>query len=267
MRRCMLLVCIAYGRLLYAQTPLSLHIELPMRQVELGEPIPVQLTFSNDGGEPVFVEYTGVDYGEAGVTICAVSGDERFTHGPGHIDRDASVMRFDYVPLRSGQRFTATALSMNDVEAAVLPSLVLSRAGTYAIRVTFTSEGPTSEGTIWPIWRGRISSDDQQLVVLPSRAERVSERRRQLAKCVADGYCDPDIVGYFRIVKDGEAADLLLQLFELSTPVPPFVLEAIFQQGRKRDLSVLDEYATRSAAAKAEVDHIRSAAVRSAPCF
>lgn len=201
----------------------------------IGEPIGLSLTFTSVNEESVYLDFSGADYSPESLIVCAQRNDKWISTGNIHFDRDVSARRFDYIPLRRGQSFATQLMSINDPMASSLPILRLSEPGTYRIFARFTSKGFVNDGLIWPIWRGVITTPVQEISLTPPLPRVVAEHRRAVEKCASDaGVCEADAVGYFQIVRDAEAANVLAKMLD-SSPIPdPELALAVAHQGGVR---------------------------------
>ena len=195
--------------------PISLQLRAPAT-ARLGEAVPLSVVFSHEADEALYVDFSGSDYGTESLVICAYGADKLWKRvGQIHLDRDVAARRFDFIPLRPGQRFESPILSINDPAAGALPILRLANPGTYELFARFESRGPSDAGVIWPIWRGAVQSEPQRLTLLPASEDVVRNYRERLSTCLSDTVdCDSNAIGYFTTVRDVQAADVLARILD-----------------------------------------------------
>jgi hypothetical protein len=228
-----------------AAQPMDLGLRIPER-ANLGEALPAALTFSNQGGEPLYLQFSGADYGGESLVICAQREGVWFRTGQIHFDRDVAARRFDFIALRPQQIFESPILGVNDPAADSLPILRLTEPGAYEVFARYTSRGSTEEGVLWPIWRGVAVSPVQRITLEPPSPSSLDEQRRALATCAGDVHdCEASLIGYFRVVRDDRAANILIEMLD-HTDVPiPSLVEAVANQIGAKTRKALDRFVKR----------------------
>lgn len=229
----------------FAVGPVVIEAHLPATS-RVGEAVPLRLSFTNRGDDALYIDFSGADYGIESLTICAQGNEQLFRTGQVHLDRDVASHRFDFVPLRHGQRFESPVFAINDPMAGALPVLRLPDPGVYEIFVRYESRGSAIEGVLWPIWRGVATSFRIPLKVTAPSREVLTTNRLALSACAVDANdCEPGVIGYFAIVRDKEAAGLLIgMLNQLSVP-DPLLAGAVANQGDDRSADALRQFAIR----------------------
>jgi hypothetical protein len=187
-----------------------------------------------------------VDYGVESLVVCATKDGRWVGTGQIHFDRDVEAGRFDFVPLRPEHTLKAPILSINDPVSASLPILRLTEPGRYDIFVRYTSNGPTSLGVLWPIWRGTVTSPIQRFTLSAPSPRTLFDRRAALRECGTDATgCDPADIGYFRVVPDAIAATLLIAMLDASEIPDPALAEAVGNQAGDGPKAALLRFAQR----------------------
>lgn len=224
---------------------ITLELRMP-NQATLGEAVPVRLNFGNPIGSPVYLEFSGTDYGKESLVLCAQHEGAWFRTGQIHFDREHDAQRFDFIPLRHNQVFETPILAVNDPAVSTLPILRLSQPGTYEVFATYESRGPDQEGLVWPIWRGIVKSKTQVLTLTPPSSDRVMEKRNALKACASGSTeCEASLIGYYQIVRDEEAAAILVEMLDASQVPVPDLAEAVANQTGDQPRKALQRFANR----------------------
>lgn len=225
--------------------PIAVDIRVP-ETGRVGETLSTSLIFTNVGAEPLYLEFGGADFGPDSLVLCAFDGNQWFRSGRAHFDRDVAAHRFDFIPLRLGQRFESPILSVNGADGGALPNLRLPHAGRYELFARFTSNGSGNEGGIWPIWRGTTISPRHTVTLSPPLDATVRTNRALLTQCVEQPTeCAPEVIGFFSIVRDREAAALLITMLD-STAIPdPSLAGAVANQADDRSAQALRRFGAR----------------------
>jgi len=205
-------------------------VELAMPQVaSLDDHVPMSLVFTNSGDEAFFFHFSGVDYGQRALVVCAQKDSVWYATGKVHFDRDVSATRFDFIPLRPDQKFETPVLGINDLNAVMMPALRLPEPGEYEVFASYTSEGPGAVGILWPVWRGRLKSEPKKLRLTAAADEVVGARLAALRQCVSEG-CDTNEIAYFTIGRVSAAVPLLADLLDRAVAPDPVLIEALVNQ-------------------------------------
>lgn len=225
--------------------PVTVDIRVPETS-RVGETLSTSLVFTNVGAEPLYVEFSGANFGPDSLVVCAFDGKQWFRSGRAHFDRDVAAHRFDFVPLRFGQRFESPILSVNGADSGALPNLRLPDAGRYELFARFTSNGSGNEGGIWPIWRGTITSARHTVTLTPPLDATIRTNRALLTRCVEHPTeCAPEVIGYFSVVRDREAAALLITMLDNTAIPDPFLAGAVANQADDRSEQALRRFGVR----------------------
>jgi len=260
--RWLLLACCVSTCVASAQVAVSLRAA-PTAAV--GEEVPLEIVFTNMGDDALYVPFSGADYGVESLLVCAEKDGLWYRSGQTHFDRDVAAFRFDYVPLRHGQTFSSPILGINYPGASSLPVLRLPEPGKYSVSVRYTSAGSSVVGVLWPVWRGTVTSTPLELVLTERTRATVNEKRRALAECAHDAStCDDSLIGYFAIVRDDDAASLLIQLLDRTDVPDPGLLAAVVNQPGEAPRSATARFVKRFPRYQIEVDELTASSTSAA---
>lgn len=224
------------------------ELELVLRDdqdsFELGQPIELRIAYENHGSEAFFVERPGYSH-TRGLKLKATRGECRYESSFLHSSAPIEYQRFAYIPLLVGDRFVTTLPQFNDLLGVKLMDLRVP--GTYELWAVLESEGSRAEGFVWPIWRGTVESEPLSITIVEPSEETVRRWTSRLRKCLREAPCiDLEAIGYFRFVRDPEAAQVLRRLLQRDYEKNPLIAEAVANQGTAADLELLKELASKS---------------------
>jgi hypothetical protein len=216
-----------------ADLKLEMALHLEGRSVEAGTPIRLRILYSNSGKNPLFVRRR-TDIGKGEIEITATDDACSAAVPMRHVDYVEGTDRFFYVPLWPG-RALEESVFLNDPDAADFLELPLIRPGRYSLRVRYAPDSPLEVGVLWPVWSGEAQSNAASLEISPARPAAIAQWRARLRSCL-DERCEPGFAAgrYFRLVRDNEAADILLRLLD-RYPGDYSLVEALSAQGRAQD--------------------------------
>ena len=138
----------------------------------------------------------------------------------------------DEVPLRAGAAHSESLpIQMNDLHATLGEGWV-PEPGTYRLRVRY-SPRVTPTSSKWA-WRGTAVSNEVVVRVAPLSQAELQRRRQQLKDCVAAGCDAVELANFYRIIRDDQVGDLLVELLE-DSPFSIWLVEAIVHQSRPSD--------------------------------
>jgi hypothetical protein len=215
---------------------LAIRLHLSHTTVETGTPIEVAIEFLNVGDTAFYLNRT-FDLGADAIEIVASRGECRYSVEPVHFDMDASARESMFTKLLPGDRLIQGPFRLSDPEG--LSDRLIPGPGTYTVQATFHSEGPLTYRESNPVWRGTVKSSEGRLRISPPTISSLERWRGLLQASLKTGEPDSIALNYFRLVRDPVAADLLVNLLK-QHPENPFVVEAIANQQRPGDASILD---------------------------
>jgi len=226
-----------YGR---AQTDSKMDVRLrPVREeFELGQPIELSLEFANRAHTPFYLKRT-YDFGPKAIDLVASRGPCEYRIRPSHGDMLTSERRLMYTRMLERDRLIQDLPEINYPKFA---DLVLPDPGTYTLYATFRSEGPETVGSQRPVWRGFVRSPEIRIVITAPAPDNVERMRAALRMSLQTGDTDLGPLTYFQLVKDSEAAKLLVASLATSA-INPFLLDAIAHQNRVEDAPALEKAA------------------------
>jgi hypothetical protein len=203
-----------------------------------GEPFRFRLRFRNDGEDAFYFERT-FDVGQGAVMFMAQRDNCTYESEPQHFDMDLASRRFLFMPLMKDDTFDEREFVLNDPRSWGGPALVLPTIGIYHLWAVFTSQGSPVAGPLWPVWRGSAQTREIQTTVEGPDARTVAEWRSRLKSCLNESCHDFSAIEYFRLVRDGEAAELLAALLKRHSG-NRWLVGAVVRQGRAQDASLLE---------------------------
>jgi hypothetical protein len=208
-------------------------------KAEVGDCSNLRVRFENTGKDPFFLKYSGASFGPDSLNVIADRQTCHYQLRPVHYDRASEDLRFDYIPVTPGNEIEVNAGLGICPEAG---GLWLGSAGIYTLHAEFHSEASYIEGSFYPIWSGNLRSNDLTFVLIDPSQARIQQWRDKLKRCINSEYCGDmfSIAGYFTLVHDPQAADMLIKLVEKTPQLAASEIgEAIVSQNRAEDASFL----------------------------
>lgn len=231
-----LCLCAVAGVAARQDGALAIRLVPGVKTVALGEPLDATIEFENISESPLVLERVP-HIGPLALDVIARRGDCSYRVQP--MLAEASYRTPVHTQLLQTDTLVQRATLLREVNTIALPG-----PGHYTLEVTFRSEGPEAVGDISPIWRGFVRSPPAAIEVGQPDLRRLARERALLERDVKDGAENYNTLEYFSIVKDGRAADLLIQLLNRVEP-HPLLLDIVASQGRLEDAQALDVAASR----------------------
>ena len=224
-----------YGENRPHERDLQLSLEL-QEAVTLGEPIRLQVTYTNRGRVPFFVKRGGAFGVKGELEIFADRAGCR-TAVPATYFESSPPTGPSFTRLEPGGIHRETVVLNGEGGAMRLP---LGVAGEYEFFVRFESRA--DDPLHRPLWNGTAESTWRRVTVRPPAKETLVARRHALDRCLeADCALLEGATDYFSIVRDPEASERLARLFTQRPSVAP----ALLTQARKQDLPALRAHVAR----------------------
>ena len=222
---------------------LTMTLEPEHQVVEAGVGLRLNVAFRNDGTQAFYL-YRPPQLGGAGLEVLARRKGCEATVAQYHENYTDDAMRYFFVPLWPRRGLVETIV-LNDPEATEYREIPLVRPGLYHYSIRLQSKGGAAR-RFEPLWRGEVRTNEVTVEITAPRSEAILAWRDRLRVCLAKR-CEsgaPEI-RYFRLVRDEQAADMLVELLRRH-PAQDDLIDAVTRQGRPQDADVLRELADRA---------------------
>jgi hypothetical protein len=225
---------------------LAIFLTANKTHIAIGDSLMLRVGFNNEGTSSFYVELPA-GFGPDDLNIFASRDQCIYEITPIHYDRNIDDVRFDLVPLSSGDTFERTLTPINDVASGSYPMLRIPGPGQYRVWATYLSKDRLNNGNISPFWQGTVESPKISIIFERPPQKKVEDALNSLSKCISGRSC-AEAVQYFRLVRSPQAAELLSKLL-LKDPFDAEstqIADALAFQGRKADSVIFEELSLRT---------------------